>query len=742
MTKPKIAFYFPNFSGGGVERMRINLAKEMAKRDIDVTLLVSSATGDLASLIPSNITVRDLGAKRTLLALPKLRKIFKSNEYDLVISSLGPNNLIAVLARLATGSKTRLVVCQHNSMSAEAKHVHGWQYRVQPLASRLLLPLSDIVLGVSKGVADDLAEFCNIKASQLRVIYNPVITDDFERLVGASFDDTWVKDRTGPLVISVGRLVPQKDFATLITAFATVVQNRPDARLLILGVGPLEAELREQAASLGIGDSVKLGGFISNPLPLIVAADVMVMSSKHEGFGNVLVEGLGCGTPIVSTDCPWGPAEILDNGRYGKLVPVGDAVAMSDAIIKVLDGDRPSREVLIARGSEFTSSKIVDQYLQLARELAPVAFGAPRPVCVFFPNFNAGGAEISMLRVAKLLAKSGVPIEIVVQSPAGVLAGDVPPSIKVYSLDAPRTRYAVFALVKYLRQRQPVALVSVITFASILAGFSSRFAPAAKLVITEHAPVHELLRARGLLSRLLFTALIKLTYGAASEIVGVSKGICQDLSQITKRPVHLVYNPVITDEMAAAKARAIAENRPRAPGIRIMGCGRLSPEKGFATLLDAFSIVLKQEPTVRLDLLGEGSERQALEARARDLGIADAVSMPGFVKDLSQHYLDADIFVLSSQFEGFGNVLAEALFFGCKIVSTDCLYGPREILADGKYGALVPPGDAQAMAQAILAAIKAPQMRDIDLGDYFASRCVDQYAGILGFERPAQPDHS
>jgi glycosyltransferase involved in cell wall biosynthesis len=219
-------------------------------------------------------------------------------------------------------------------------------------------------------VADDLAAHFGIPRDRITVVHNPVVSGSLKEKAAAPVDHPWLASGAPPVVLSAGRLHPTKDYPTLIRSFARLRQVR-EARLLILGSGKNDeetarrrAELIELAAELGVSEDVDLPGFVPNPLPYMARAAVFVLSSLWEGFGNVLVEALACGCPVVSTDCPSGPAEILDHGRYGRLVPVGDDSAMAEAIAATLKSP-PDRDVLRARGALFTVDRAVDAYLDL-----------------------------------------------------------------------------------------------------------------------------------------------------------------------------------------------------------------------------------------------------------------------------------------------------------------------------------------------------------------------------------------
>ncbi len=359
-----IAIYLPNLSGGGAERVMLNLATAFARRGLRVTLLLDRREGALLDEVPAGVTVRALGVSRTVLALPRLIAFLRIERPDVLLSSLGHNNIVSLWAKRLAFSESQVVVCQHNTVTEEAKAERAWQHRILPSLYRLFLDWADGVVAVSRGVADDMAAVTGTAREHISVIYNPCLVPGFDRLAAEAVGHPWLQGpRTEPVFLGVGRLVPQKDFATLIRALALLNQSRP-ARLLILGEGPLRPQLEDLARELRVFDRVGFPGFQRNPLPYIREADALVMSSRWEGFGNVLVEALGCGTPVISTDCPHGPSEILNRGEFGLLTGVADVPAMAEGMQSVLD--QPAAKArLQMRAQEFQVDRVADRYLRL-----------------------------------------------------------------------------------------------------------------------------------------------------------------------------------------------------------------------------------------------------------------------------------------------------------------------------------------------------------------------------------------
>lgn len=367
-AKRRIAFHFFSMAQGGVERMRIALAGELLARGFAVDFVLCQASGELLSLVPEGVRIIDLKAARSLGSIAPLVRYLRNDAPDAMFASLGHQNVAAIAAKAIARSPVWLGVMQHNALTEESNSGISLQHTLLPLAYRCTLRGADKVLTVSKGVADDLAAATGYPRARISVIYNPACPTGIDEIIAAERPEHRFFGAGAKVVIGVGRLTPQKGFNTLLRAFARLAATQP-ARLIICGVGPDEAALKALASTLGIADHVDFVGFQKFPIAWIAAGDLLVLSSRYEGFGNVLVEGLAAGTPIVSTDCDYGPSEILENGRYGTLVPVDDDAAMADAMLAAL-AKHPDAERLRARAHDFSIARIADRYLA-------EAFGSP-----------------------------------------------------------------------------------------------------------------------------------------------------------------------------------------------------------------------------------------------------------------------------------------------------------------------------------------------------------------------------
>jgi len=359
----KVAIYMNDLAAGGAERMILSMIPTMRQRGVQVTLLLHTGKGDLAQALPEGLPVISFETPRTLSDVRPLARYLRKARPDILLANLVHNNIAALLSRSVARGPTRVVICQHNALSSEAGPQAPLKFRVVPRIFRYLSGFAAGIVCVSRGVADDMAQTCGIARDRITVIYNPITSAGFNARVDAVDTHPWLEDGLKPVFIAVGRFVPQKNHKLLLDALA-LLRRRIPARLLVLGQGPLDAALAATARSLGIESAVAFLGFRENPLPLIKRSTALVLSSDYEGFGNVIVEALGCGTPVISTNCPFGPSEILADGRFGRLVPVGDAAAMAQAMASPLR-DQWSEQELRSRAELFSVDAAVDGYLRL-----------------------------------------------------------------------------------------------------------------------------------------------------------------------------------------------------------------------------------------------------------------------------------------------------------------------------------------------------------------------------------------
>lgn len=357
-----IAIFLMDLRGGGAERVMINLGKGFVERNLNVELILVKPEGPYLSQIDPRIKVVSLNESRLISSLPRLAKYLKQNQPKILLSALEDTNFVAIVARKLAGVSTKVVVTVHNHLSRESKNAKELKRRLTPQLVRLFYPMADQVVGVSQGVADNLKTL-GVPSEKIHFIYNPIFTTELLEKLEEPADHPAFLPGEPPVILAVGRLTQQKDFSTLIQAFAMVRQQH-QARLIILGEGPEKPQLEDLIAQLGLKEDVLLPGFVPNPYAYMAASAMLVLSSAWEGFGNVLVEAMAAGTPVVSTNCDSGPSEILADGYYGQLVPVGNPQALAMAIASTLATPLNSK-MLRERAQVFSLENALDQYQQL-----------------------------------------------------------------------------------------------------------------------------------------------------------------------------------------------------------------------------------------------------------------------------------------------------------------------------------------------------------------------------------------
>ena len=407
--KLHVGFLLTGLDGGGAERTTLNLAAAFIARGHRADLVIPRLAGDYRAAVPDGMrvwraripgtdrkllraiqrsgvqveamTVNPIGVARSWLVLGRkdldlpVRRRLRVYAYatmiaqyvrearpHVLVSALPGADAAAVCAAELTDRAVPVVVTVRNV--PEDYYAPEWL-----AASRTLYPLADAVVAVSRGVAESVQRSLRVDAGRVRAIYNPIPADSIRRLAQEEVTHPWFADGAPPVVLSVGREAPSKDYPTLVEAFG-LVRREVDSRLVILGKlsAPYRARLKSLARGLGVEGALGFVDFDENPYRYMRRAGLLALSSRSEGLPGVILEALACGTPVVSTDTPCGPREIL--GGWGDLPPVGDAPALARALVATLRGARPTEEALRARAADFSPEKAADAYLALFEELA------------------------------------------------------------------------------------------------------------------------------------------------------------------------------------------------------------------------------------------------------------------------------------------------------------------------------------------------------------------------------------
>lgn len=352
---------------GGLERVQINLAQAMRARGVEVSLIAGKIVGNAQRELPPDLPILELArASPWLFPIALLRSLRRALP-DVVFTTSNDVACLVLVLRLVFFHGLRVVVTQHLALSPPRKSAKGLKrakLNFIRMMMRLLLPTADHIVAVSEGVAQDMRRELSLPNLNIRTIYNPIVAPHFEFTARPLPQWPWT-DPVFPTIIFVGRLSAEKRLDLLLDSFESLARIH-SCRLLIVGTGPLQESVKWRIKSRGLEKLCHLAGFIDDPLPMIAASTVLALTSDYEGFGNVLVEAMACGTQIVSTNCPFGPAEILNHGQFGQLVPVGDRDALEAALIRALQGQfHVPSNVLKARARHFTIDTAVNQYMSL-----------------------------------------------------------------------------------------------------------------------------------------------------------------------------------------------------------------------------------------------------------------------------------------------------------------------------------------------------------------------------------------
>jgi len=357
-SKPdRVAIFFHDLGIGGAERVMLQLAQGFIGIGHPVDLVLARAEGPLRSEAPSGARIIDFNTSKPFVMLMRLMKYLRTERPAVLLSPFEVTSVIAILAKKITGVTTQVVVriSVHLSRNKRTK----LKKIIERFVVSRVYPLADGIVTVSRGVAEDLASYAGLPLDRIRVICNPVVSEQLLQAAEQPVSHPFFDDDGHRLILGVGRLTEQKDFSTLIKAF-DMVRRKTTSRLIILGNGEERAALEKLIHSSGLQDLVDLPGFEINPFAFMKKASVFVLPSKWEGLPNALIQALACDCPVVSADCLSGPSEILKGGEYGHLVPVGDADAMASAIEAVLRGDlrKPPKSWL----EQYKIDTVIPQY--------------------------------------------------------------------------------------------------------------------------------------------------------------------------------------------------------------------------------------------------------------------------------------------------------------------------------------------------------------------------------------------
>ncbi len=377
---PVLAVVLRAFEGGGAQRDMILLCNALAAKRVRIVILALRVDGPLRRLLDPAIRVAEVSGRQLRYAIPGLRRLIRDTAPAVVISSEASLNLCTLVAvrTLSRASRPKLVLREVGSPSIAQRRDPYLQNRIAYRILRRVYAYADRIVTLTEGARRDLARNFAVPDELISVMLTNAVVPPATVNRIARWDGEAGRDRD--LIVCIGRLSPEKDQRTLIRAMSILPAPQP-WRLAIVGDGPERPALEALARELGIADRIVFAGEVTDPFAFMMRARLAVCASVYEGLGNAIIEALACGTPVVSTDCPYGPSEILQGGRYGTLTPVGDAAAMAAAIAEALRA-APDRAALRARGLHYTATRAAERFLEIVGELQPLPATANGPLAV------------------------------------------------------------------------------------------------------------------------------------------------------------------------------------------------------------------------------------------------------------------------------------------------------------------------------------------------------------------------
>jgi glycosyltransferase involved in cell wall biosynthesis len=337
MVPTRVLLFCPTLDTGGADRVVITLLRGLDRARVAPTLVLMRREGALVDEVPADVPVHVLGSPRLAVAAPALARTLRRLRPDVVFSTHGGSNIIVALAHALARSTARLVLSERSALVREDRS--RARQALELPAKRLTYRRADLVTAVSAGVAAQLHQLLGLDPRRIAVVYNPMVDDGIDTRARAPIAHPWfAASEPTPIMLAIGRLVEIKDYPTLLDAFARIRARTP-ARLVVLGEGPLQASLEARARALGVGTQVAFLGFDRNPFKYMARARCVLHASRAEGLPGALIQAMACGTPVVSTDCDFGPREVISSGTDGYLVPVGDAAALAERVLALLGDD-------------------------------------------------------------------------------------------------------------------------------------------------------------------------------------------------------------------------------------------------------------------------------------------------------------------------------------------------------------------------------------------------------------------
>ena len=667
-----IVLLIDSLKGGGAERVTLTLAQTFIEQNYDVSIVmmqnivafeVDSAI-DLYSLdftkgMLSSLSYREYAHKLNHL-LEEIEK--KRGDTVFIGGSLGLTHRLMHLANL---SKAYYFI--HGSTSvAKLGQRSGLKRQIKMEKIRKLYHDKKLIC-VSDGVKEDILQL-GITPESIYTIYNPFDYGAIEKMSCIPIDFELPK---APFIVHVGRFSALKRHDLLLTAFSRLKDT--SYKLVLVGVGEEEQSVKNLALELGIKDRVVFAGFQSNPYPIIKAASLLVLSSDHEGLPTVIIEALSLHTPVVSTDCPSGPSEIMGYTLRQYLVPVGDSVALSSAMAVALESEYPFNEAVLR---PFEKDAVVLNYQRLFKSES-------KRILLVIDSLRIGGAERVTLTLAKAFVSLGYGVDIIIIDAETKL--EVPSSVRLMSINFQRCPASYLKYSTKLQQKiRSLQKENGANYSLILVHLQK----AIRLMRTFSHPhiyfcIHTIISLSNLSTREGFRRELKIKrlqkiYNGLN-LITVSGGIKKDLLReidVHPKSIHTIYNPI---DRFSLNDSAQEEDAYRYEGDYVVHVGRLTASKRHDRLLQIYK---ESGIEAKLLIVGDGEQYHEIEQEIKRLGLSDRVRMCGFITNPYALIQNAKVLLLTSDYEGFAIVLVEALMLGTPVISTNCPSGPAEIMKD------------------------------------------------------------
>lgn len=756
--RKRVLFVMSRFLDGGIDTILLEYLKWFAKRDnYQATLAISVCLDNLEVFrdkIPQEIDVRYFSEKKWLTSIYKKRVLKKASKLEKIIDEA----FLVPIRRYLQRKNLRELATQYDVLIdfdccsySSLRHLNipklaffhfSFEHydkqnhrRMKRISDRI--DNYDRVILIAQAMLDEAKKMFPNKIQKFSVVYNPKDQEDVWRQAALTPND---KDIEKPFILAIERLTTPKDIPTLLRAYKVLREKyRREEYLFIIGKGEEENSLRQLAAELGIAPYVRFLGFVANPLPWLKASKMLVHSSKFEGMGMVLVEAMLLGKPVVATDCPIGPREVLDGGKAGLLTPVGDAQALAEAINRLFTDEQLCLQTLKYAEQQVQKFTLANAGTRLETIMSELS----QPKILFvISRFLDGGIDTVLVDYLQILTASGkYQLSLVIEQDMDeleVFASKIPESVEVYHLVENNTLMkwrrkkikehlstsrkvfdeAVYAPIRrYIIRRDLRALAlqsdMVIDFDCCSYSFLADV-PVPK-VAWFHFSFREMLKSN-------YRRMLRISYFLQKydRVVTISKQMYSegvDLFPRLSRKLSVIYNAKDREDLLLRANESVDDERIEKPYI--LAVERLEEsQKDISTLLRAYQVLKeKYHHDEFLYILGKGQSEKVLQQLVEDLGISDSVVFLGFHENPYPWIKHARLLTHSAKMEGLPTVLLEGLMLDKLIVSTDCPTGPSEILDGGKAGLLVPVGDAEAMAESIHKLLTSESLQK-EIGDY------------------------